>query len=98
MENAVWLHLKTQEFKVTVGELRAGEIDFVASRGAQRIYIQVTCIMRPEETERREFGNLMAINDNYPKYLVPMEPVAGEMPDYPGIIRMHLREFLKLKL
>lgn len=73
MENAVWLHLRTQEFNVTVGDLRAGEIDFVASRGAQRIYIQVTYIMRSEETERREFGNLMAINDNYPKYLVSME-------------------------
>ena len=82
---------------VRVGQLRAGEIDFVASKGSQRIYVQVTYIMRSEETEKREFGNLWMIKDNYPKYLVSMEPITGEHNDYPGIIHLHLRDFLKLR-
>lgn len=98
MENAVWIHLLTQDFTVTVGQLRAGEIDFVANRGTQRIYIQVTYIMRSDDTVKREFGNLMAINDNYPKYLVSMEPVAGNMEEYPGIIHINLRDFLSMQL
>lgn len=95
LENVVWLHLLTQGFHVTVGQLRVGEIDFVASKGGQRIYVQVTYIMRSEETVEREFGNLMKIKDNYPKYLVSMEPIAGEFNDYPGIIHIHIRDFLK---
>lgn len=98
MENVVFLQLVTHGFKVTVGQLKAGEIDFVATRGASRIYIQVTYIMRSDETVEREFGNLMRIKDNYPKYVVSMEPVTGELKEYPGIIHIHLRDFLKLEL
>lgn len=97
MENVVWLHLVAHGFVVRVGQLRAGEIDFVASKGSEKIYVQVTYIMRSEETEAREFGNLGMIKDNYPKYLVSMEPVVGEHKDYPGIIHIHLRDFLKLQ-
>lgn len=98
MENVVFLQLVTHGFKVTVGQLKAGEIDFVATRGASRIYIQVTYIMRSDETVEREFGNLMRIKDNYPKYVVSLEPVTGELKEYPGIIHIHLRDFLKLDL
>lgn len=97
MENVVWLHLVAHGFEVRIGQLRAGEIDFVASKGSQRMYVQVTYIMRSEETEKREFGNLWMINDNYPKYLVSMEPIVGEHNGYPGIIHLHLRDFLKLQ-
>lgn len=97
MENVVWLHLVAHGFEVRVGQLRAGEIDFVASKGSQRMYVQVTYIMRSEETEKREFGNLWMIHDNYPKYLVSMEPIVGEHNGYPGIIHLHLRDFLKLQ-
>lgn len=97
MENVVWLHLVAHGFVVRVGQLRTGEIDFVASKGSKKIYVQVTYIMRSEETEAREFGNLRMIKDNYAKYLVSMEPVVGEHNDYPGIIHIHLRDFLKLQ-
>lgn len=97
MENVVWLHLVAHGFVVWVGQLRSGEIDFVASKGSKKIYVQVTYIMRSDETEAREFGNLLMIKDNYPKYLVSMEPVVGEHDGYPGIIHIHLREFLKLQ-
>lgn len=95
MENVVWNHLRRQGFKVTVGILRAGEIDFVATKVNQRIYIQVTYLLASEETIKREFGNLAAIKDNYPKYVVSLDPIAGSFSAYPGIQHVKLREFLK---
>lgn len=94
MENVVRHHLVTQGFRVTVGILRNGEIDFIASRNSQTLYIQVTYLLGSEETIRREFGNLKAVHDNYPKYVVSMDPVSGELPEYPGIQHVHLRDFL----
>lgn len=98
MENVVYHHLLTQGFKVNVGILRAGEIDFVATRGRQTIYVQVTYLLASDDTIAREFGNLAAINDNYPKYVVSMDPVSGEFTAYPGISHVHIREFLKTEL
>ena len=98
MENAVYLHLLMQSYNVNVGILRAGEIDFVATKGPRTIYIQVTYLLATEETVKREFGNLAAINDNYPKYVVSMDPVSGELAEYPGIQHVHLRQFLKMDL
>ena len=94
IENVVWHHLITQGFKVTVGILRNGEIDFVATRGAQTLYVQTTYLLSSEETIARKFGNLMNIRDNYPKYVISMDPINGELPEYPGIHHLHLREFL----
>lgn len=94
IENVVYLHLTVQGFKVMVGVLRNAEIDFVAIRGSQTIYVQATYLLASDETVRREFGNLQAINDNYPKYVVSMDPVGGAFPEYPGIRHLHLREFL----
>lgn len=98
MENVVWNHLRRQGFKVTVGILRAGEIDFVATKANQRIYVQVTYLLVSDETIKREFGNLAAIKDNYPKYVVSMDPISGALSQYPGIHHVHLRNFLKLEL
>lgn len=95
MENVVWNHLRRQGFEVTVGILRAGEVDFVAKKEEKRIYIQVTYLLASEETVKREFGNLAAINDNYPKYVVSLDPVGGGFSEYPGIIHISLRDFLK---
>lgn len=96
MENAVYLHLLAQGYNVNVGILRAGEIDFVATKGGKTIYVQVAYLLASDETISREFGNLAAIRDNYPKYVVSMDPISGEFADYPGIIHVHLREFLKM--
>lgn len=98
MENVVWNHLRRQGFEVKVGILRAGEIDFVATKAERRIYIQVAYLLASDETVRREFGNLAAIKDNYPKYVVSLDPVGGEFSDYPGIGHVGLREFLKMVL
>lgn len=98
MENVVWNHLRRQGFEVKVGILRAGEIDFVATKAEKRIYIQVAYLLASDETVKREFGNLAAIKDNYPKYVVSLDPVGGEFSDYPGIGHVGLREFLKMEL
>lgn len=98
MENVVYLHLLTQEYNVTVGILRAGEIDFVATKGSKTIYVQVAYLLASDETIVREFGNLAGIKDNYPKYVVSMDPVSGEITQFPGIHHLHLRQFLKTEL
>lgn len=98
MENVVWNHLRRHGFDVTVGILRAGEIDFVATRAEQRIYVQVTYLLASDDTVKREFGNLAAIQDNYPKYVVSMDRLCGGFGEYPGIRHINLRDFLKTNL
>lgn len=98
MENVVWNHLRRQGFDVTVGILRVGEIDFVATKTDRRIYVQVTYLLASEDTVKREFGNLAAIKDNYPKYVVSLDPLSGRFNEYPGIEHVNLRNFLKMDL
>lgn len=98
MENVVWNHLRRQGFEVSVGILRAGEIDFVATKSDKRIYVQVTYLLASDDTIKREFGNLAVIKDNYPKFVVSMDPVSGGFNEYPGIEHVNLREFLKTDL
>lgn len=94
IENIVYNQLLIEGYKVFVGSLRNTEIDFIAEKNNQKIYIQCTYILGSQETIQREFGNLQAINDNYPKFVVSMEPIAGELADYPGIQHFRLRDFL----
>lgn len=93
MENAVYLHLKNMGYKIAVGTLLNGEIDFVAEKGGKTIYIQVAYLLNEESTVKREFGNLMQVPDNYPKYVVSMDPIT-KPKDYDGITHMPLRTFL----
>ena len=93
MENAVFLHLIQSGYKVFVGKLDDREIDFMADKNGRRIYIQVALTVMDEKTRTREFGNLMEIKDNYPKYVVALnDMIVGE--DYKGITYCNLGEFL----
>lgn len=98
IENIIYQHLIGLGYKVNVGQLQAGEIDFVCTKkaGAQRIYIQASYIIADDVTREREFGNLHNIKDNYPKYVVSMTPLVTRNDDN-GIIHMHLRNFLMLE-
>jgi predicted AAA+ superfamily ATPase len=98
IESVIYLHLVSQGFRVTVGIFRSTEIDFVATKGDKTIYIQATYLLGSDETIKREFGNLQAIKDNYSKYVISMDPVSGELSEYPGIHHLHLRNFLNLEL
>ena len=76
-----------------VGQLNGKEIDFVACRGDEVLYVQVALQVTTEETYEREFGNLKLIKDNYPKYVVTMDPNVGLIHDS-GIVACTAREFL----
>ncbi len=94
IENVISHHLVAQGYKVMVGILRNTEVDFIATKDDKVVYVQATYLLASEETIRREFGNLMEIKDNYPKYVVSMDPVSGNLTEYPGIQHLHLRQFL----
>lgn len=93
IENAVYLHLKSLGYKVTVGVLPSGEIDFVGEKNGSRIYVQAAYLLSDERTREREFGNLLKIRDNYPKYVVSMDPITMPL-NYEGVEHMSLRQFL----
>ena len=97
IENIIYQHLINLGYKVNVGQLQAGEIDFVCTKkaGAKRIYIQAAYVVADNETREREFGNLHNIKDNYPKYVVSMTPLLTRNDDN-GIAHLHLRNFLML--
>ena len=97
IENVVYRHLVSMGYKVNVGQLQAGEIDFVCIKeaGTKRIYIQAAYLIANDETREREFGNLHNIKDNYPKYVVSMTPGVTRSDDN-GVTHLHLRNFLML--
>ncbi|CDD18503.1 aTPase [Prevotella sp. CAG:732] len=95
IENIIYQHLIRLGYQVYVGQLQAGEIDFVCTKpDGQRIYVQASYIIADMATREREFGNLRAINDNYPKYVISMTPLLTRNDDN-GITHLHLRKFLK---
>ncbi|MCK9508278.1 MAG: ATP-binding protein, partial [Pigmentiphaga sp.] len=68
------------------------EIDFVAEKNGERLYIQVATTLRHEKTKEREFGNLLAINDHYPKMVITLDEEEGA--SFRGIQQIPVREFL----
>lgn len=93
IENVVYLHLKNLGYKISVGTLSNGEIDFVAEKGGSPVYLQVAYLLADVSTMEREFGNLLKIQDNYPKYVISMNPMLRPM-DYEGVKHLTLRQFL----
>lgn len=94
IENIVYHHLIRLGYDVKVGQLQAGEIDFVCTKPeGQRVYVQASYIIADESTRKREFGNLNAIKDNYPKYVISMTPLVTQTDEH-GITHLHLRKFL----
>lgn len=94
IENVIFQQLLRLGYSVTVGQLRAGEIDFVCQKNdGSHLYVQASYVIADQETRNREFGNLRAIQDNYPKYVISMTPLVSRSDDN-GIIHLHLRRFL----
>lgn len=94
IENIIYHQLIHDGYKVNVGQLLAGEVDFVCAKDKKRVYIQASYIIGNDETRKREFGTLKAIPDNYPKYVISMTPLVTRTDDE-GIQHLSLREFLK---
>ena len=93
IENAVYQHLKISGYNVNVGKSGDKEIDFVCEKSGKKIYVQVTYLLQDEKTINREFGNLLEIKDNYPKYVVSMDD-AMSGSDYKGIEHIHIQDFI----
>lgn len=92
MENAVYNHLIFKGYQVQVGVMDDKEIDFLASKDGEKMYIQVALSIDHSTTLQREFGNLQQVKDNYPKKVITMENFSGNTLE--GIQNESLREFL----
>jgi uncharacterized protein len=93
LENAVYNHLLYIGWEVKVGVFDTNEIDFVCQKSGETIYIQVALRLDEEKTIEREFGNLLKIKDNYPKYVITNDQFYGT--SYNGIKHLYIRDFLK---
>ena len=92
LENIVYLELCRRGYTVNVGKTGDSEIDFVAVRQNEKIYVQVTQEINSEKTEKREYSRLLEIPDNYPKFVLTTDELAGG--NYEGIKTMHIADFL----
>lgn len=91
LENIVFMELLRRGFDVTVGRIGEMEIDFVAEKAEQKLYVQVSYIMNDDATFDREISPLLDIKDNYPKYIISMDPVNRSTQ---GIHHLHIIDFL----
>ena len=92
LENVVYLELCRRGYTVNIGKTADGEIDFVATRQNEKLYVQVTERITSEKTEHREYDRLLDIRDNYPKFVLRTDDFAGG--NYEGIQTMHVADFL----
>ena len=92
LENIVYLELCRRGYTVYIGKTGDGEVDFVATRQNEKLYVQVTQRIESEKTEKREYERLLEIRDNYPKYVLRTDEFVGG--NYEGIITMHVADFL----
>jgi len=92
LENVIFTHLKVSGYEVTVGQIGKKEVDFVCEKGGERLYIQAAYMIPDDKVRDREFGNLLAIPDNFPKKVISMDPLTGA--SYKGIEHVLLEDFL----
>jgi predicted AAA+ superfamily ATPase len=92
LENVVYLELLRRGYDVTIGQLTSGEIDFVATKKENKLYAQIAQKIESEETEKREYGRLLDIRDNYPKYILRTDEFTSG--NYEGVKTMHVADFL----
>ena len=91
LENVVYLELLRRGYTVSIGKQDVAEVDFVANKADDRMYIQVCYILTPENTDR-EFASLEAISDNYEKVVLTMDTLLGI--NRGGIRQRNIMEFL----
>lgn len=92
LENIVFLELKRRGYNIYVGKMNNAEIDFIAEKQNFRIYVQVAYKIDNQQTVEREFGNLLSIKDQYPKYVVTMDDFWKDSID--GVEHIHISDFL----
>ncbi|HPH17048.1 MAG TPA: ATP-binding protein, partial [Bacteroidales bacterium] len=95
LENIVFLELKRRGYSVCVGKFDSKEIDFIGEKQGEKIYIQVTYKLENKETVDREFSTLLAIKDQYPKYVISMDEFWTESVN--GVKHLYISDFLLQK-
>lgn len=91
LENIVYMEMVRRGYDVSVGSIMNKEIDFICQKGKERCYLQVTYLMASKETREREFSPLLAIQDNYPKYVLSLDEFSFSDA---GIIHCNIKDFL----
>ena len=92
LENIAYLELLRNDYKVYIGKLGNKKVDFVAEKEDERIYIHVSYIMNTPQTITREFAVLESIRDNYPKFVISLDPL--QIRRESGIKHINLYDFL----
>jgi len=95
LENIVFLELKRRGYQVYIGKLDTKEIDFIAEKQGEKIYLQVAYKLESEQTVEREFSPLLAVADNYPKYVVTMDDFWKDSIE--GVKHLYINDFLLSK-
>lgn len=95
LENIVYMELLRRGYEVTVGKLHQKEVDFVAEKRGEKLYVQVSYLLATDQVQEREFSPLLSINDNFPKYVVSMDEFNLSRL---GIKHLNVRDFLKSEI
>jgi uncharacterized protein len=96
LENLVFLELKRRGYRVYVGKLDTREIDFIAERQNEKVYVQVAYKLDSPQTVEREFNTLLAVADQYPKYVVSMDEFWKDSIE--GIKHVYIADFLQKEM
>lgn len=91
LENIVCIELLRRGWRLKVGDAAGKEIDFIAERGGERLYVQVAYLLAGEKTADREFAPLKMVQDNWPKLVLSLDPVNHSRD---GIRHENLVDFL----
>jgi uncharacterized protein len=92
LENIVYLELKSRDYAITIGKIDDLEVDFIATKGSEKLYIQVCTKLADEKVIDREYRSLELIKDNFPKYVLSMD--TGFETSRNGIRWMNIVDFL----
>jgi predicted AAA+ superfamily ATPase len=92
LENIILLELLSRDYTVAVGKFGSKEIDFIATKGNAKFYIQAAYLLPESETVEREFAPLIELKDHYPKYVVTMDPTWSDTIE--GVKHVHITDFL----
>ena len=93
IENVIYINLLISGYDVKIGQAGDKEVDFIAEKDGDKIYVQASYLIATDKVKEREFGNLLLIKDNYPKYVVSLDEYT--IGNLEGIKHLHLREFLE---
>ncbi len=96
LENIVYNELTRRGYSVFIGKMKDKEIDFIAERKNEKVYVQVTYKIESEKTIEREFGPLLTVKDHYPKYVVSMDDKFED--NIEGVKHVYLIDFISSDL